>query len=77
MMGNLGNAALNLGHDEGARFYYSAMVTTARDLGAGMVVIYGLERLAFALLPMSDRWTGVRACADEALTLAGASASRP
>ena len=42
VMGNLGNAALHLGHDDGARFYYSAMVSAARELGAGMVVIYGL-----------------------------------
>ncbi len=69
VMGNLGNAALHLGHDDGARFYYSAMVSAARELGAGMVVIYGLERLAFAQLPAAE-WTGVRSSAHEALTLA-------
>ncbi|HEX8093155.1 helix-turn-helix transcriptional regulator [Jatrophihabitans sp.] len=69
VLGNLGNAALHLGHDEGARFFYSAMVSGARELGAGMVVLYGLERLAFALLPAAQ-WAGVRSCADEALTLA-------
>ncbi|HEX6886766.1 MAG TPA: AAA family ATPase, partial [Candidatus Nanopelagicales bacterium] len=69
VMGNLGNAALHLGHDDGARFYYSAMVSAARELGAGMVVIYGLERLAFAQLPAAA-WTMVRSSADEALTLA-------
>jgi DNA-binding CsgD family transcriptional regulator len=69
VMGNLANAALNLGHDEGARFFYSAMVSSARELGAGMVVIYGLERLAFAQLPAAQ-WSVVRSCADEALTLA-------
>ncbi|MET7426125.1 AAA family ATPase [Dactylosporangium sp. NPDC005555] len=69
VMGNLGNTALNLGHDDGARFFYSAMVSGARELGAGMVVIYGLERLAFAQLPAAQ-WAGVRSCADEALTLA-------
>jgi DNA-binding CsgD family transcriptional regulator len=69
VMGNLGNAALNLGHDDGARRYYAAMVSAARELGAGMVVIYGLERLAFAQLPAGS-WTTVRSCADEALTLA-------
>ena len=68
-MGNLGNAALNLGHDDGARRYYAAMVSAARELGAGMVVIYGLERLAFAQLPAGS-WTTVRSCADEALALA-------
>jgi DNA-binding CsgD family transcriptional regulator/tetratricopeptide (TPR) repeat protein len=69
VMGNLGNAALHLGHDDGAQHNYSAMVSAARELGAGMVVIYGLERLAFAQFPAAP-WTTVRSCADEALTLA-------
>jgi DNA-binding CsgD family transcriptional regulator len=69
VMGNLGNTALHLGHDEGARFYYSAMVSTAREAGAGMVVIYALERLMFGQLPTGP-WTSVRSSADEALTLA-------
>ena len=69
VLGNLGNAALNLGHDEGAQFYYAAVVSVARELGAGMMVIYGLERLAFALLPAA-RWVQVRSSADEALSLA-------
>ncbi|MGO4343201.1 helix-turn-helix transcriptional regulator [Pedococcus sp. 2YAF34] len=69
VMGNLGNTALHLGHDEGARFYYSAMEAAAREAGAGMVVIYALERLMFAQLPAGS-WTAVRSSADEALTLA-------
>jgi len=69
VLGNLGNTALNLGHDDGARYFYRAMVSSARELGAGMVVIYGLERLAFAQFPAAQ-WVGVRSCADEALNLA-------
>ena len=69
VMGNLGNTALHLGHDEGARFYYSAMVSTAREAGAGMVVLYALERLMFAQLPTGP-WTLMRSSIDEALTLA-------
>ena len=69
VMGNLGNTALHLGHDEGARFYYSAMASTAREAGAGMVVIYALERLMFAQLPTGP-WTLMAGSADEALTLA-------
>jgi DNA-binding CsgD family transcriptional regulator len=69
VLGNLGNTALHLGHDDGARFFYSAMVSGARELGTGMVVIYGLERLAFAQLPAGN-WAGVRSCAQEALSLA-------
>jgi DNA-binding CsgD family transcriptional regulator len=69
VMGNLGNTALHLGHDEGARFYYSAMVSTAREAGAGMVVIYALERLMFGQLP-TGTWGVVRSSVDESLTLA-------
>jgi DNA-binding CsgD family transcriptional regulator len=69
VMGNLGNTALHLGHDEGARFYYSAMVSTARHAGAGMVVIYALERLAFVQLPTGP-WAAMRSSVDEALSLA-------
>jgi DNA-binding CsgD family transcriptional regulator len=69
VMGNLGNTALHLGDDEGARFCYSAMASTAREAGNGMVVIYALERLAFAQLPMGA-WAATRGSADEALTLA-------
>ncbi len=69
VMGNLGNTALHLGHDEGARFFYSAMVSTAREAGAGMVVIYALERLAFAQLATGP-WAAMRSSVDEALTLA-------
>ncbi|WP_345507619.1 helix-turn-helix transcriptional regulator [Terrabacter aeriphilus] len=69
VMGNLGNTALHLGHDEGARFYYSAMESTAREAGAGMVVVYALERLMFAQLPTGP-WTAALSSADEALTLA-------
>ena len=69
VMGNLGNTALHLGHDEGARFYYAAMMSTAREAGAGMVVLYALERLMFAQLPAGP-WSAVRGTIDEALTLA-------
>jgi DNA-binding CsgD family transcriptional regulator len=69
VMGNLANAALHLGHDEGACFFYSAMASTAREAGAGMVVIYALERLAFAQLPVAA-WASARSSVDEALTLA-------
>lgn len=69
VLGSLGNTALHLGHDAGARFCYSAFVSTAREAGAGMLVIYGLERLMFGQLP-SGPWTSVRNSADEARTLA-------
>jgi DNA-binding CsgD family transcriptional regulator len=45
------------------------MLSTARDAGAGMSVIYALQRLAFPHL-VAGRWAEVRACAEEALSLA-------
>jgi DNA-binding CsgD family transcriptional regulator len=45
------------------------MASTAREAGAGLVVIYALERLAFAQLPTGPR-TAMRSSVDEALTLA-------
>jgi DNA-binding CsgD family transcriptional regulator len=70
LLGNLGNAALHLGDDGGARLSYSAMLSTAREAGAGMSVIYALHRLGFAQL-VGGQWTAVRAAAEEALSLAG------
>jgi DNA-binding CsgD family transcriptional regulator len=69
VLGNLGNTALNLGDDEAMRFCYATMVAGARETGAGMVVIYGLERLAFAQL-VAGRWAALRSSVEEALTLA-------
>jgi DNA-binding CsgD family transcriptional regulator/tetratricopeptide (TPR) repeat protein len=69
VLGNLGNAALHLGDDEAARRFYAMMLSTARDAGAGMSVVYALQRLAFPHL-VAGRWAEVRACAEEALSLA-------
>ena len=71
VLGNLGNAALYLGDDEGATFFYSTMVSNARHLGAGMSVTYGLQRLAFIQFS-AGRWTALRNSAEEALALARA-----
>jgi DNA-binding CsgD family transcriptional regulator len=69
LLGNLGNAALHLGDDDSARRFYSMMLSTAREQGAGMAVIYALQRLAFPEL-VAGRWAEVRADAEEALSLA-------
>jgi DNA-binding CsgD family transcriptional regulator len=45
------------------------MVSTARERGSGMALIYALQRLAFAQV-FAGEWTGLRGSADEALTLA-------
>ena len=71
VLGNLGNAALFLGDDDGARYFYSTQVSNARRLGAGMSVIYGLERLAFAQFPAGE-WAALRSSVSEAIALADA-----
>jgi DNA-binding CsgD family transcriptional regulator len=68
LLGNLGNAALHLGDDAAARRFYTAMLTTAQDRGAGMWVVYALQRLAFPQY-LAGRWTELRASAEEALAL--------
>jgi DNA-binding CsgD family transcriptional regulator len=69
VLGNLGNTALNLGDDEAASLFYTTMVSSARESGAGMAVIYGLERLAFAQL-VAGKWAALSSSVDQALTLA-------
>jgi DNA-binding CsgD family transcriptional regulator len=69
LLGNLGNAALNLGDDEASRQFYTWMLTSARVHGAGMSAVYALQRLAFPQL-LAGQWTALRSSADEALTLA-------
>ena len=50
LLGNLGNAALNVGDDEESRRFYAQMLTGARARGAGMSAVYALQRLAFPQL---------------------------
>lgn len=69
LLGNLGNAALNLGDDEASRRFYARMLTDARVRGAGMLAMYALHRLAFPQL-LAAQWTALRSSADEAFTLA-------
>ena len=68
LRGNLGNAALHLGDDRMALRCYTAMLSSARESGAGMGVIYALPRLGFAQF-VAGQWAGLRAGAEEALTL--------
>jgi tetratricopeptide (TPR) repeat protein len=69
LLGNLGNAALNVGDDEASGRFYTRMLTNARVRGAGMWAVYALQRLAFPQL-LAGQWTALRSSADEALTLA-------
>ena len=65
---NLGNAALQLGDDEGQRRFYSHALSRARESGAVTAVIYCLQRLCFVHFATGDH-LAVRVSAEEALTL--------
>jgi len=68
VLGNLGNAALQLGDDDAQHHFYALALSRAREAGAVMVVIYALQRLCFGHLVAGD-WAAVRSCAVEALEL--------
>ena len=68
VLGNLGNAALQLGDDSAQQHFYALGLSRAREAGAVMTVIYALQRLCFGHLVAGD-WAAVRSCADEALAL--------
>ena len=68
VLGNLGNAALQLGDDDAQQHFYGVALSRAREAGAVMVVIYALQRLCFGHLVAGD-WAAVRSCAVEALEL--------
>jgi DNA-binding CsgD family transcriptional regulator len=68
LLGNLGNAALNLGDDQASSRFYTRMLSSARAAGAGMSVVYALQRLAFPQF-LAGRWAELRASAEEALSL--------
>ena len=68
VLGNLGNAALQLGDDDAQQHFYALALSRAREAGAVMVVIYALQRLCFGYLVAGD-WAAVRSCAVEALEL--------
>ncbi len=76
VLGNVGNAALHLGDDEGHRRCFARMLAGARDRGAVMSVLYALPRLAFAEL-LSAQWVQVRDAAGEALTLSADTGQSP
>ncbi|MFL6132493.1 MAG: LuxR C-terminal-related transcriptional regulator, partial [Nocardioidaceae bacterium] len=69
LLGNLGNAALHLGDDEAHRQFYGLMLSTARENGEGMAVLYALQRLSFSQY-VSGRWAALRSSSEEAIALA-------
>ena len=50
MLGNLGNAALQLGDDDAQQHFYTLALSRAREAGAVMAVLYALQRLCFGHL---------------------------
>jgi len=75
VLGNLGNAALQLGDDRAQQHFYSLALSRARENGAVMSVVYALHRLCFGHLVAGD-WRAVRSCAEEALALSASVAPR-
>ena len=69
VLGNLGNAALQLGDDVAQQRYYALALSRAREAGAAMAVVYALHRLCFGHLVAGD-WVALRSCAVEARSLA-------
>jgi DNA-binding CsgD family transcriptional regulator len=68
VLGNLGNAALQLGDDQAQQRCYALALSRAREAGAAMAVVYALQRLCFGYLVAGD-WAAVRGSAEEALAL--------
>ncbi|GAA3342945.1 LuxR family transcriptional regulator [Amorphoplanes nipponensis] len=68
LLGNLGNAALHLGDDDAQRRFYALMLSTAREKGDGMTILYALQRLPFGQYA-GGQWTALRASCEEAIAL--------
>ncbi|QWZ09979.1 AAA family ATPase [Nocardioides panacis] len=69
LLGNLANAALHLGDDESHRRFYALMLSTARENGDGMAVLYALQRVPFSQY-VGGQWAALRNSSEEAVTLA-------
>lgn len=69
LLGNLGNAALHLGDDDAHRQLYGLMLSTAREIGDGMAVLYALQRLSFGQY-QGGHWARLRDSSEEAVALA-------
>jgi DNA-binding CsgD family transcriptional regulator len=68
LLGNLANAALHLGDDDTHRHFYALMLSTARENGDGMAVLYALQRLPFSQY-VGGTWGALRNSAEEAVAL--------
>ncbi|MCW2848493.1 MAG: transcriptional regulator, LuxR family [Marmoricola sp.] len=75
LLGNLANAALHLGDDASHRHFYALMLSTARENGDGMAVLYALQRVPFSDY-VGGQWAALRNSSEEAVTL-GLSVGQP
>lgn len=75
VLGNLGNAALQVGDDDAQQHFYGVMLSKARERGTVMAVVYALQRLCFSHFSRGDL-AAVRSSADEARGL-GVSLNQP
>lgn len=69
VLGNLGNAALQLGDDAAQQHFYALTLSRARETGAVMTVVYAVHRLCFGYLVAGDL-AAVRSSAEVVLSLA-------
>ncbi|MDX6300643.1 MAG: hypothetical protein QOF53_1857 [Nocardioidaceae bacterium] len=75
LLGNLANAALHLGDDASHRRFYALMLSSARENGDGMAVLYALQRVPFSHY-VGGQWAALRNSSEEAVTL-GLSVGQP
>jgi len=75
LLSHLGNTALHVGDDGAHHRSFTAMVTGARDAGAGMLVLYALPRLGFTQV-VTGRWAALRSSAEDALSLSASAGQR-
>ena len=75
LLGNLANAALHLGDNAAHRRFYALMLSTARENGDGMAVLYALQRVPFSQY-VGGQWVALRNSSEEAVTL-GLSVGQP
>lgn len=68
LLGNLANAALHLGDNDAHRRFYALMLSTARENGDGMAVLYALQRVPFSQY-VGGQWVALRNSSEEAVTL--------
>jgi len=75
VLGNLGNAALQLGDDGAQQRFYGLALSRARDRGSATGIVYSLQRLCFGHLVAGDL-AAIRTSAQEAIELSHSMGAR-